>query len=201
MDTKFFVLIFLIYLLGSIPFALILTKIFGYGDIRKIGSGNIGTTNVLRTGNKFLTILVLLFDSFKGFFPIFYLINFSSIMTNYYEFNIYILGSAAILGHIFPIFLKFKGGKGVATYLGFLFGVNYILGLFFIFIWISVVLLKQISSLASIIALLLIPFLMIFLSFNPSILSLFSIISLIMIYKHLPNIKRLINNKEPKIKL
>ena len=120
-----FIIIF--YLIGSIPFALLIPKIFGHGDIRNIGSGNVGATNVLRTGNKFLAFLVLSLDVLKGLFPF--------IILNLYSENISLLQTIflchfSILGHIFPIWLKFKGGKGVATYIGFLFGVNLILALF-----------------------------------------------------------------------
>ena len=113
--------IFIFYLVGSIPFALLIPKFFGHGDIRDIGSGNVGATNVLRTGNKFLAFLVLCLDVLKGLLPF--------ILLNLYSENIGLLQTIflchfSILGHIFPIWLKFKGGKGVATYIGFLCGIN-----------------------------------------------------------------------------
>ena len=109
-------LIILFYVIGSLPFALIFTKLFGLGDIRKVGSGNVGATNVLRTGNKFVAFIVLCFDIFKGFFPFL-------ILQMYFQditlLNKILLCHFAILGHIYPVWLKFKGGKGVATYIGF----------------------------------------------------------------------------------
>jgi len=193
------------YLIGSIPFAFLIPKIFGFGDIRKIGSGNIGSTNVLRTGNKFLAILVLFFDISKGLIPFLYFKNLFSI----YEFVnwnvetdilIYLISSFAILGHIYPLWLKFKGGKGVATYIGFLFGANYILGLIFICCWLIIALLSKYSSLSSILSLIIIPFLNLYLfSFNSSSNYLFFVISLIIVIKHYSNILRLFNKTENKI--
>ena len=156
MEANYLFLISIVYFFGSIPFAYILPKIFGLGDIRKLGSGNVGATNVLRAGNKLLAIIVLAFDIIKGFAPLF-------ILKNYYhnelsEIIILFIGSAAILGHIFPIWLKFKGGKGVATYIGFLFAINYIFGIFYIITRLLIALLKKYSSLASITSLVLLPF-------------------------------------------
>ena len=130
------------YLLGSIPFGLILTKIFLKKDLRKIGSKNIGATNVLRTGNKFIASLTLLLDIFKGIVPIL-------ITKIYFQDLIYLSGLAAFLGHIFPVWLKFKGGKGVATYLGILFALSLQLSFLFIFTWIVVSLIFKFSSLSS----------------------------------------------------
>ena len=113
------------YLLGSIPFGLIITKISLGKDIRKMGSGNIGTTNVLRTGKKYLAATTLLFDVLKGYFSII-------ITYNYFNDLIYLSALICFIGHIFPVWLKFKGGKGVATYIGILFSINFILGLIFI---------------------------------------------------------------------
>lgn len=188
----------IIYLVGSIPFAFLITKIFGKEDIRNIGSGNVGATNVLRTGNKSLAFIVLILDILKGFAPTYYISNYF-FDSNSNNLIIYILGNMAILGHLFPVWLKFKGGKGVATYLGFIFAVNYILGAFFVFLWLCIVFLKNYSSLASIISLLATPFLMLFFSYKPSILLLFFAISIILIIKHYSNIERLINKTESKI--
>ena len=188
-----------IYLIGSLPFAFIITKIAGKGDIRNIGSGNVGATNVLRTGNKLLAFIVLILDILKGFLPTFYVSNYLFDSKNN-SLIIYMLGSIAILGHLFPILLKFKGGKGVAPYIGFIFAVNYILGTFFIFTWLFIAFLKNYSSLASIFSLLSIPFLMIFLGYKPTVCSFFFIISIILIFIHYPNIKRLLSKTEPKIK-
>ena len=124
MITEIFLVFFFSYISGSIPFGLILGKFFLNKDIRKIGSKNIGATNVLRTGNKFVAAITLLLDIFKGLVPV--------VITNYYFPNlIYLSGLTAFLGHIFPVWLKFKGGKGIATYLGIVFALSFKFGLLF----------------------------------------------------------------------
>jgi glycerol-3-phosphate acyltransferase PlsY len=198
MEANHFFLISIVYFIGSIPFAYILPKIFSIGDIRELGSGNVGATNVLRTGNKLLAIIVLAFDIIKGFIPLF-------ILKNYYynelsEFTILCIGSVAIIGHIFPIWLKFKGGKGVATYIGFLFAINYIFGIIFIITWLLIAFLKKYSSLASIISLILLPLFAILFSYQEHVIYLLILINLIIIFKHYSNIYRLINKLETKIK-
>jgi len=130
------------YLSGSIPFGLILTKIFGDQDIRNIGSGNIGATNVLRTGNKFLAALTLVLDIIKGYIPVI-------IAQQYFPGLIQLSCLLVFLGHVFPIWLKFKGGKGVATYLGILFALSIQLALLFMFTWLLVSLIFKYSSLSS----------------------------------------------------
>jgi len=130
------------YLCGSIPFGLILAKLFGNIDIRKIGSGNIGATNVLRTGNKFLAIVTLLLDLLKGYLPVL-------ITMKYFPEIIQLSCLIVFLGHLFPIWLKFRGGKGVATYLGILFALSIQLALLFIFTWVVVSLIFRYSSLSS----------------------------------------------------
>tara|TARA_B110000444_G_scaffold77268_1_gene73042 strand:+ start:35 stop:637 length:603 start_codon:yes stop_codon:yes gene_type:complete len=192
-----FLFIIVFYLIGSIPFALILTKLFGHGDIRNIGSGNVGATNVLRTGNKYLAIAVLCLDILKGLAP-FIIIN------SLYDINILhsvFLCHFAILGHIFPIWLKFKGGKGVATYIGFLIGFNFLIGVYFLVTWITIALISRYSSLSSLIASLVASLYFFFINPNNLVgiflLYLFLIISL----KHRENIKRLISGTENKIKL
>ena len=140
----FFVILFS-YVSGSIPFGLILTKIFGNIDVRKIGSGNIGATNVLRTGNKFLALTTLILDILKGFIPV-------SITLQYFPELIQLSSLLAFLGHVFPVWLKFKGGKGVATYLGILFALSLQLSLLFIFTWIVVSLVFRYSSISSMFA-------------------------------------------------
>ena len=130
------------YLSGSIPFGLILTKIFGDQDIRNIGSGNIGATNVLRTGNKFLAALTLTLDILKGYIPVI-------IAQQYFPGLIQLSCLLAFLGHVFPVWLKFKGGKGVATYLGILLALSIQLGLLFMFTWLAVSLIFKYSSLSS----------------------------------------------------
>ena len=133
------------YLSGSIPFGLILTKFFGGQDIRKIGSGNIGATNVLRTGNKFLAALTLVLDILKGYMPVI-------ISLQYFPELVQLSCLLAFLGHIFPVWLKFNGGKGVATYLGILLALSIQLGLLFIFTWMVVSLIFKYSSVSSMFA-------------------------------------------------
>ena len=133
------------YLSGSIPFGLILTKIFGDQDIRNIGSGNIGATNVLRTGNKFLAGLTLVLDILKGYIPV-------VIAQQYFPGLIQLSCLLAFLGHVFPVWLKFRGGKGVATYLGILLALSIQLGLLFVFTWLTVSLIFKYSSVSSMFA-------------------------------------------------
>ncbi len=179
--------------MGSIPFGLILTNLFLKKDIRNIGSKNIGATNVLRTGNKFIASLTLFLDIFKGFAPI--------LITSYYFPNlIYLSGLAAFIGHIFPVWLKFKGGKGVATYLGILFALSFKLGLIFCISWILIAFITKYSSLSSIISSLII-FLISFVENNFELNSYLFITFVIILYTHNHNIVRLKNKTEDKIKL
>jgi len=192
------ILIISFYFLGSLPFALILPKIFGYGDIRKIGSGNVGATNVLRTGNKYLAFIVLCLDVLKGLLPF--------IILNLYfdEMDMLLavlLCHFTILGHIFPVWLKFKGGKGVATYIGFIFGLNTILGIFFLIIWMFTALISRYSSLSSLIASLIAPIYFFFINPNYYIGIFLFYLFLIIMLKHSENMKRLLNGNENKIKL
>ena len=191
MDTYLVIVTVYSYFLGSIPFGFILTKIFLKQDIREIGSGNIGATNVLRTGNKFLAILTLVLDFLKGYMTI--------IVTLKY-FNDLILLSALIclLGHIFSIWLKFKGGKGVATYLGILLAlsVNYLL--IFIIVWVLILLIFRYSSLSSIIATFVI-FIYEYFFLENNILSLLFISFIIILYAHRSNILKLRNKTETKV--
>ena len=170
------------YFLGSIPFGLILTKIFLKKNLRKIGSGNIGATNVFRAGKKSLGILTLLFDGLKGYLSVLLTIN-------YFPEYIYFSSLLCFLGHIFPVWLKFKGGKGVAVYLGILFSFSIDLGVVFFISWL-------ISSLIS--TLIIFIYSIILKGFSESIF--FFIIFIIIIYTHRENIIRLKNNKENKIK-
>ena len=191
-------LIILFYLIGSFPFALILTKLSGFGDIRNIGSGNIGATNVLRTGNKLLAIIVLALDILKGLIP--YLI----IHIYYNELSLLnkiFLCHFAVIGHIYPIWLKFKGGKGVATYIGFLFGLNPYIAISFLLIWLVVAYMSKYSSLGSLVGIFVAPAYFIFINFNLNISIFFIYLSFVIIIKHKENIKRLINKTESKIKL
>ena len=187
-------LVFLLsYVSGSIPFGLILTKLFLNKDIREVGSKNIGATNVLRAGNKFIAGLTLFLDIFKGVTPI--------LITNYYFPNlIYLSGLMAFLGHIFPVWLKFKGGKGIATYLGIIFALSLKLGLFFCVSWILITFITKYSSLSSIVSTLII-FLISLFQNNFELNSFLFITFVIILYTHRQNIVRLKNKTEDKIKL
>jgi len=181
------------YLMGSIPFGLILTKLFLNKDIREIGSGNIGATNALRTGNKLIGYSTLIFDIAKAIIPVIY------VKFNYPDL-IYIASLCAFLGHVFPIWLKFKGGKGVATYVGILFSINIILGLVFVSSWVFIFLLSKYSSLSSIIASLLVPiYILITGQINDAIF--FAIMFILILFTHRENIKRLKNKEESKTKI
>jgi glycerol-3-phosphate acyltransferase PlsY len=180
------------YLLGSIPFGFILTKIFLKKDIRNIGSGNIGATNALRTGNKLLGYATLILDITKAILPVLF------VRFNYPDY-IFIAALSTFLGHVFPIWLKFKGGKGVATYVGILFSINLIFGLVFIVSWGVTFLISKYSSLSSLMASLIVPiYLIIFENYN----SIFFIIMFVLIfYTHKENVKRLRNKQESKTKI
>ena len=181
------------YLMGSIPFGFLLTKVFLKKDIREIGSGNIGATNALRTGNKLIGFSTLILDISKAFIPILYI-------KFYYSEFIYIASLCAFLGHVFPVWLKFKGGKGVATYVGILFAINIYLGLIFIITWLITFLLSKFSSLSSLTASIVIPvYLLFFTQFNQVIF--FSIMFVLIFYTHRENIKRLKNKEESKTKI
>ena len=189
---EYLIIILSSYILGSIPSGLILTKIFLKKDIRDIGSGNIGATNVLRTGNKFIGYLTLVLDIIKAVVPVVY------IKFNFPDF-IYISSLSVFLGHVFPIWLKFQGGKGVATYLGILFSLNLIYGFVFIGFWIITFLISKYSSLSSIIASLAIPIYL--LVFAKSNFIFFTIMFILILFTHRENVKRLKNNQETKTKI
>jgi len=177
--------------LGSIPFGLVLTKIFLKKDIREIGSGNIGATNVLRAGKKTLGIATLLLDALKAYASVLITLNLSS---DY----VYLSALLCFLGHIFPIWLKFNGGKGIAVYLGVLFAFSIYLGFIFIVSWIIVLYLSKYSSLSSLISTLVIFLYSIILNnFNMSLF--FFIILIIVIYTHKENISRIKDKTENKI--
>ncbi len=180
------------YLIGSIPFGFILTKIFLKKDIRDIGSGNIGATNALRTGNKSLGYGTLLLDISKAIIPVIYT------KLNYPDY-IFITSMFVFLGHVFPLWLKFKGGKGVAPYVGILFSINLIYGIVFVSIWIITFLISKYSSLASLIASFTIPIYLLF--FNNENLIFFSIMFVLIFYTHRENVKRLKNKEENKTKI
>jgi len=181
------------YLAGSIPFGLILTKIFLNKDIREIGSGNIGATNALRTGNKLIGYSTLVLDILKAVVPVLY-VKFSSP-----EF-IFISALSAFLGHVFPIWLRFKGGKGVATYVGILFSINLTLGFVFGACWLITFFISKFSSLASLIASLSIPIYALFLDQKGNAIF-FGIMFILIFFTHRENIKRLKNKEETKTKI
>ena len=179
------------YIMGSIPFGLIITNLFLKKNIRKIGSGNIGATNVLRTGNKSLAALTLFFDTLKGYLSIY-------ITVNFYNDLIYFAGLICFVGHIFSIWLKFKGGKGIATYLGIISAISLNFSLIFGLIWITVLFIYKYSSLSSIISTLTIFIYSLFLNdFNLSIY--FFILFVIVLYTHRDNLFRLREGIEKKI--
>jgi glycerol-3-phosphate acyltransferase PlsY len=190
---EFFLISFVSYLMGSIPFGFILTKLFLKQDIRNIGSGNIGATNALRTGNKFLGYSTLILDIAKAIIPILY-------VKNNYPDLIFLASLSAFLGHVFPIWLKFKGGKGVATYLGILFSINFIYGFIFISNWLIIFFLSKYSSLSSLIASFSIP-VYLYISGNTNGLSFFLIMFVLIFYTHRENVKRLKNQEETKTKI
>ncbi|BCG94810.1 glycerol-3-phosphate 1-O-acyltransferase PlsY [Mesorhizobium sp. 131-2-1] len=179
------------YLLGSIPFGLVITRAAGLGDVRKIGSGNIGATNVLRTGNKGLAAATLLLDALKGTAAVLIAGRFAP------EFALW-AGFGAFIGHLFPAWLGFKGGKGVATYLGVLIGLAWQVALIFAVVWLAMAFLFRYSSLAALTAAVAVPIALYFLS-TPAIAGLFAVMSLIVIVKHRANISRLTAGTEGKI--
>ena len=179
------------YLLGSIPFGLLLTRVAGLGDVRSIGSGNIGATNVLRTGNRKLAAATLLLDALKGTVAV--------VVANQYGVGLGIIaGFGAFLGHLFPVWLGFKGGKGVATYLGILLAVSGLASLVFAIIWVATAYLTRFSSLSALITCVAVPITLLLLGFGDAAIA-FSIMSLIVFAKHRANISRLIAGTESRI--
>ena len=180
------------YAFGSVPFGLIITNAAGLGDVRKIGSGNIGATNVLRTGNKKLALFTLIADALKGTIPVL-------IAAHVWGMNTDIAAAfGAMAGHIFPIWLKFKGGKGVATFIGVLFGLYWPLGVLFLGAWLLTALLFRYSSLAALVATLLQPVLAMIFGIERLVLPLI-ILVIVIWFMHRANIMRLLTHKESKI--
>jgi len=185
------------YVLGSIPFGLLLTSAAGLGDVRAIGSGNIGATNVLRTGHKGLAALTLLLDMLKGTAAV--LVGHKiGALGGVAILASLVAGLGAFLGHIFPVWLRFRGGKGVATYIGVLLGLDWQAGLAFCVIWIVVAMLTRYSSLSALVASLLTPFGLLAMG-DPVAALLTALLSALLIYKHRANIRRLAAGEEPKI--
>lgn len=181
------------YLLGSIPFGLVLCKMAGLGDIRKIGSGNIGATNVLRTGNKPLAAATLLLDSGKGALAVaivYIMIGYNAAM---------LAGFFALVGHCYPLWLNFKGGKGVATALGTLLALSPIVGLVTCMIWMVTALMSRMSSLAALVAVGFSPLIAHYVSANPNLPGFCAAVTVLVYLKHRDNIKRILSKQEPKI--
>ncbi len=179
------------YALGSIPFGLILTRAAGLGDVRSIGSGNIGATNVLRTGNKKLAAATLVLDMLKG--------TAAALLAGIYgPWFAMLAGFGAFIGHLYPVWLEFKGGKGVATYLGVLLGLAWQGALVFVAVWLSIAFLFRYSSLAALMAAALVPGTLYWMGFG-ELAALFSVMSIIVIFKHRANITRLLAGTESKI--
>ena len=181
------------YLIGSIPFGFILTKIFLKKDIRKIGSGNIGATNALRTGNKIIGYSTLILDILKAVAPVIY-------VKIFYQDLLYIASLCAFLGHVFPIWLKFKGGKGVATYVGILFTINFYLGIVFTISWCVTFFVSKFSSLSSLVGALSVPVYLLILTQIDQVIF-FTIMFVLIFFTHRENIKRLKNKEETKTKI
>lgn len=182
------------YLLGSLPFGLILTRLSGQGDIREIGSGNIGATNVLRTGNKLLALITLILDGGKGAIAVYlaHLIFQEQVL-------LYFAGGAAFFGHLYPLFLKFKGGKGVATFLGTLLALNWPLGLGCCLTWFVAMLIFRISSLSALIAAALSPLYGYFLVKDAELALFAGLLAIMIFIRHRDNIKRLMAGTEPRV--
>tara|TARA_B100001093_G_scaffold188206_1_gene180742 strand:- start:882 stop:1511 length:630 start_codon:yes stop_codon:yes gene_type:complete len=195
--------VFFGYLVGSIPFGLILTRAYGLGDIRKIGSGNIGATNVLRTGNKNLALMTLLLDGIKGALAIYLVKAISNyeIVSNLNNNNFFecVAGVSAVIGHCYPIWLKFNGGKGVATGFGVILYFDLFIGIISLIMWLLVTKIFKISSLSALTVYILIPILMFINSTENVFLISSIIISCVCFIKHKDNIKRLLKGSEPKI--
>ena len=187
-----FLVILFAYLIGSIPFGIIISKIMGLGNLRNIGSGNIGATNVLRTGNKLAAILTLIFDLLKGAI---------SVIITYYIFNDTIAQIAALssfLGHCFPIWLKFKGGKGVATFIGISLALYWPAGILICLTWVLTAFLSRVSSLSALISSLS-SILWVWILGVPSAIFVMTVLTILIWFRHIENIKRIIKNTEPKI--
>jgi glycerol-3-phosphate acyltransferase PlsY len=199
----FIISLLLGYFIGSIPFGLFLTRVAGYGDVRKIGSGNIGATNVLRTGNKLLALLTLILDGGKGAFAVFFgvqliLMGFPDLPAGQLSWAPLILGFSAILGHCFPVWLKFSGGKGVATTFGMLLVLNWAVGSLALLTWLIVAVLFRYSSLSALSAIALTPLSGFYFSGYELALTCF-FVALIVFARHSSNIQRLMNGTETKI--
>ena len=192
MNTDLIIVFLYSYLIGSIPFGLIITKLFLKSDIRKIGSGNIGATNVLRTGKKSLAASTLLFDVSKGYLSIY-------LTQIYFNDLVYLTAISCFIGHIFPVWLNFKGGKGIATYLGIILCLSFELAIVFGVTWLIIFFIFRYSSLSSIVSTLIVLAYSNFLR-NYDLSTYLFTAFVIVLYTHRKNIIKLKNKKENKIK-
>jgi len=179
------------YVLGSVPFGLLLTRLAGLGDVRRIGSGNIGATNVLRTGNKGLAALTLLLDTAKGTAAVL-------LGALYGPDTAIVAGFGALIGHLFPVWLRFRGGKGVATALGIMLGLSWPTALICLAVWIAAAAATRYSSLAALIATLLVPAVAGWFA-TPQIMEFGAVVAAVVWLRHMGNIRRLLNGTETRI--
>lgn len=186
-----FSVIFFSYLLGSIPFGILVSKVFGLGNLRDIGSGNIGATNVLRTGNKLAALITLILDGLKGVLVV--------VVARFISEDAAITASIfVIIGHIYPVWLRFSGGKGVATFIGAILALSFVAGLLVCFIWIIIALIFRYSSLSAIVSSASAP-IGIFLFYDNEALVVTLFMTVLIWYRHKDNIRRLIDGSEAKI--
>ena len=186
-----FSVIFFSYLLGSIPFGILVSKVFGLGNLRDIGSGNIGATNVLRTGNKLAALITLILDGLKGVLVV--------VVARFISEDAAITASIfVIIGHIYPVWLRFSGGKGVATFIGAILALSFVTGLLVCFIWIIIALIFRYSSLSAIVSSASAP-IGIFLFYDNEALVVTLFMTILIWYRHKDNIRRLIDGSEAKI--
>jgi glycerol-3-phosphate acyltransferase PlsY len=186
-----FSVIFFSYLLGSIPFGILVSKVFGLGNLRDIGSGNIGATNVLRTGNKLAALITLILDGLKGVLVV--------VVARFISEDAAITASIlVIIGHIYPVWLRFSGGKGVATFIGAILALSFITGLLICFIWIIIALIFRYSSLSAIVSSASAP-IGVFLFYDNEALVVTLFMTVLIWYRHKDNIRRLIDGSEAKI--
>jgi glycerol-3-phosphate acyltransferase PlsY len=194
------ILIFVVcaYLIGSVSFAVLMSKAFGLADPRSYGSGNPGATNVLRSGRKAAAVLTLLGDAAKGWLAVFLAIHFAP-HNGQGLMIVALVALAVFLGHVFPVFLKFKGGKGVATALGVLLAINYWMGLFVLFAWLLVAVVFRYSSLAALVASIAAPIFAMLIHLRPELVLAIATMSMLLIWRHKGNIQNLMAGKESKI--
>jgi acyl phosphate:glycerol-3-phosphate acyltransferase len=186
------------YLIGSLSFAVIISRLMGLNDPRSYGSGNPGATNVLRSGNKLAAVLTLLFDALKGFVPVWWVLHYGAAY-GLEEGSMALVGLAAFLGHLWPVFFKFEGGKGVATAAGVLLGFNPLLGLATLATWVIVAFFFRYSSLASIVAAFFAPFYQMLIWGGGTVVWAMALMSLLLVWRHSANIKKLLNGTESRL--